>query len=689
VKKYTAEGLTCAADAAALEENLRNLDAVSSVSVDACSHTVCMECTDFEAVRTQLQTGGDGITLHEQSLLHPYKPVLFILLSTLLFILGLLTMDRFHTAPFSWPEYTIFLAAYMIAGRNVLKKAVSNSIHGRVFDENFLMTIATIGAFLIHQLPEAVGVMLFYSVGEYLEDLSVERSRRSVQHLLELRPEYAHLKDDDQTQDVPPAAVSVGSHIEANPGERIPLDGVVVEGTSRVDTSALTGESLPLSISPGKKVLAGMINREGVITVEVTKDFSHSSLARILELVERAAQRKAAPQKFITKFARVYTPLVVGAALCVALLPPLLLQYSFQEWVYRALVLLVISCPCALVISIPLGYFAGIGKASREGILVKGANFLEALTSIGVIIFDKTGTLTRGVFKVAQVVPMNGFTREEVLRTAAFAESHSNHPIAQSIRDAYTPPHGDTPPKITDYQEIPARGIRAIVDGNHIFVGNDRQLHEEMIPHDTCHIQGTVAHVTIDSLYAGYIIISDEVKPEAHSTIAALKKMGVRIVMLTGDSKDVAECIAHDLGILKFYSELLPEEKVKKLEEMKKDVKSDDNEKIAFVGDGINDAPVIARADVGVAMGALGSDAAVETADIVIMTDDLSKIVKAITISRRTSRIIWENILLVLGVKGVFISVGILGMATMWEAVFADVGVALLAIFNAARIFRG
>lgn len=689
MKKYKVRGLTCTSDAEALQQKLSNMDSVSSVSIDTCSGTVCMECSDFEEVATRLKK--DGITLEVSSPLILHKDILLIILSASLFAIGLLTMERFHEYPFSWPEFMIFLISYVVAGRNVLKKAVINSFRGKLFDENFLMTLATIGAFLIHQLPEAVGVMLFYSVGEYFEDLSVSRSRRSVESLLNLRPAYAHLKIDGEVQEVPPETVSIGSHILVNPGERVPLDGVVTEGESEVDTSALTGESLPRTVAPGEHVLAGMVNRSGVLMVEVIKDFSHSSLSRISELVEYAASRKASPQKFITSFARVYTPLVVGAALCIAFFPPLILHAPLYDWVYRALVLLVISCPCALVISIPLGYFTGIGKASREGILIKGAHFLEALTKVRAVIFDKTGTLTRGVFRVSQVVSMKGFSKAEILKIAAIAETHSSHPIARSIREAYTEMGTATGNNshISNYQEIPARGIRALIDGKQVFVGNDRQLHEEMIPHDTCHIQGTVVHVTIDNAYAGYIIISDQVKPEAFHTIAKLKEMGIQSVMLTGDSKDVAECIAHDLGIRKFYSDLLPEDKVKNLEEMEKDVKSSNDGKIVFVGDGINDAPVIARADVGVAMGALGSDAAVETADIVIMTDNLHKVIDAITIARKTSRIVWENIIMVLGVKIVFISVGVLGMASMWEAVFADVGVALLAIFNAARIFRG
>ncbi|MBU7015817.1 MAG: cadmium-translocating P-type ATPase [Theionarchaea archaeon] len=607
-----------------------------------------------------------------------------ILMSLVLFVCGLLFRERLHQTPYSWAEYAVFLTAYVLVGRTVLRNAVLNSVKGRVFDENFLMTVATVGAILIHQLPEAAGVMLFFSVGEHFEDLSVNRSRKSVRALLSLRPDSATLKNGDTTQQVDPREVHVGDMIMVAPGERVPLDGVILEGHSTMDTSALTGESIPREVKGGDTVLAGMINKTGAIMVRVLKPFGESSMSRILDLVEHAAARKAEPEKFITRFARVYTPAVVGAALCVAVVPPVVLGVSFHDWTYRALVLLVISCPCALVISIPLGYFGGIGKASRDGILIKGANFLDALTEVQVVVFDKTGTLTEGTFTVSQVVPANGFTEEEVLRHAALTEQYSSHPIARSIVEGYPYDTGET---VTAYQEVPARGVKAVVSGNTVFVGNDRQLHEEMISHDTCHVEGTVAHVTVNGVYAGYILISDEIREDAHETVETLRKMGITTIMLTGDSNDAAECVAQTLGILKFYSELLPEEKVEKLEEMKKSLPHG-KKNIAFVGDGINDAPVIARADIGIAMGALGSDAAVETADMVIMTDSLHKVAEAISIARKTSGIVWQNIVLVLGVKGVFILMGILGIATMWEAVFADVGVALMAVFNAARVLR-
>lgn len=694
METYTLHGLTCADCALNLEKELSELDSVASVHVNFATSTLSIDCEDISIIKKKMKEIEPDVTIVSDFQPSLQKNLFLIIVSSCIFVIGLLTRQYLHDSPLHWLEYTIFLSAYLLSGRKVLKNALVHSVHGHIFDENFLMVIATAGALLIHELPEAVGVMLFFSVGEYVEDLSVNRSRRSIKSLLELRPDYAVVKLGETTKKVVPHEVKVGDHLIVKPGERIPLDGTVLEGISTVDPSALTGESVPRRIEPGQDVLAGYINKTGVVTIKVTKTFQESSISRILDLVEHASARKAEPEKFITKFARVYTPVVVAAAVCIAVIPPVVVNAALYDWVYRALVLLVISCPCALVISIPLGYFGGIGKASKEGILVKGANFLNALTELKAVVFDKTGTITKGSFEVAQIVPMNGFTADEVLTYAALIETHSNHPIAKSIVEAYKykyKPNSTFPPSesvITDYEEIPARGVKAVVNGKSIFVGNDRQLHEELIDHDTCHVEGTVAHVTVDNVYAGYILIADEVKPDAHTTVRALKTMGITVVMLTGDSKDAAECVAQHLDILKFYCELLPEDKVKRLEELEKDVRSK-NGTIAFVGDGINDAPVIARADIGVAMGALGSDAAVETADVVIMTDSLYKVVEAVTIAKRTSKIIWENIFLVLGVKGVFIFMGILGVATMWEAVFADVGVALLAVFNATRILRG
>ncbi|MGC1121691.1 MAG: heavy metal translocating P-type ATPase [Candidatus Methanofastidiosia archaeon] len=685
MEQYKLQGLSCADCAFNLEKELSQMDSVNAVHINFATGTLSIDCQDLDEVTKKIKETEPDVTIsrsYRGPTLHKNRTL--IILSLMLFVCGLLFRERLHQTPYSWAEYSVFLTVYLLVGRTVLRKAALNSVRGHIFDENFLMTVATTGAILIHQLPEAAGVMLFFSVGEYFEDLSVSRSRKSVGALLKLRPDSATLRIDDNTRQVDPREVHIGDVIVVAPGERIPLDGVMIEGHSTVNTSALTGESMPREIEKGDTVLAGMINKTGAITVRVLKPFAESSISRILDLVEHAAARKAEPEKFITRFARVYTPVVVGAALCVAVIPPVVLGASFFEWTYRALVLLVISCPCALVISIPLGYFGGIGKASREGILIKGANFLDALTELNAVVFDKTGTLTKGAFTVSRVVPAHGFTEENVLRYAALTEQYSTHPIARSIVEGYLQSAGDT---VTDYQEIPARGVKAIVDGKTIFVGNDRQLHEEMISHDTCNLEGTVAHVTVNGVYAGYILISDEVKEDAVQTIQTLKEMGIIVVMLTGDSKDAAECVAQELGILRFYSELLPEEKVLRLEEMKESV-TYEKKKVAFVGDGINDAPVIARADIGIAMGALGSDAAVETADVVIMTDHLYKLVKAINIGRKTSKIVWQNIVMVLGVKGVFIFMGILGVATMWEAVFADVGVALMAVFNAARILR-
>ena len=686
MEKYKLQGLTCADCAHTIERELSQLDSVRSVHVNFAASTLSIDCTDIDEVKRKVKevepdvtiTGGDT----EPNL---RKNLLLIVISSLIFIIGLFTRDTLHSYWLSWPEYAVFLFAYILSGQKVLKRAVTNMIRGRFFDESFLMTIATTGAILIHELPEAVGVMLFFSIGEYFEDLSVNRSRKSIKALLELRPDHATVEYNGITKEVDPHDVKVKDHIIIKPGERVPLDGIILQGESTVDTSALTGESIPRQVGPGKDVLAGYINKTGVITVEVSKPFGESSISRILDLVENAAARKAEPEKVITKFARVYTPLVVTAAFMTAVIPPLVLGAPFYDWLYRALVLLVISCPCALVLSIPLGYFGGIGKASREGILIKGANFLDSLAELKAVVFDKTGTLTKGTFTVSEIVPMNGFSRDEVLKYAALTETHSSHPIARSIVESYPKKGEDT---ITDYTEVPARGVQAVINEKPVFVGNDRQLHEEMIDHNTCHVEGTVAHVTVDGVYAGYILISDEIKDDAEKTVQTLQDMGITTVMLTGDGKDATECIAQRLGIRKFYCELLPEDKVKELEEIERDIKRERGN-VAFVGDGINDAPVIARADIGIAMGALGSDAAVETADVVIMTDDLYKVVKAVSIARRTNKLTWENILLVLGVKGVFILMGILGMATMWEAVFADVGVALLAVFNATRILRG
>ena len=602
-----------------------------------------------------------------------------------LFILGSVFEKPLHDTPFSIGEYLVFIPAYLLSGWTVLTSAGRNILRGQVFDENFLMTIATVGAIAIHKLPEAVGVMLFFKVGELFQELAVSRSRRSISALLEIRPDSANLKTDSGIQSVAPETVKIGDIILVKPGEKVPLDGEILNGSAQVDTSALTGESVPRTFGKGEMILAGMINQTGVLTVKVTKLFGESSIARILDLVENASSKKAATEKFITKFARQYTPMVVIASLGVAILPPLFNLGTNAEWAYRALILLVVSCPCGLVISIPLGYFGGIGGAAKRGILVKGSTFLDTLAGVKAVVFDKTGTLTQGVFKVSEIVPHNGFTQAEVLRLAAIAESNSNHPIAKSIREAYGQPIDES--TITDYTEIAAHGIRATVENRWVFAGNDRLMHRENIEHDTCHVEGTVVHLAVDQRYAGYIVIADQLKPDAVEAIKSLKKLGVeRVVMLTGDSKDVAERMALLLNLDEYRSELLPEDKVTAVEELLRQYAQ--KGKVVFVGDGINDAPVIARADVGIAMGGLGSDAAIETADIVLMTDAPSKVAEAIQVARKTHAIVLQNIVFALVVKGIFIALGIFGLASMWEAVFADVGVALAAIFNATRVLK-
>ncbi|MBD6617686.1 cadmium-translocating P-type ATPase [Komarekiella sp. 'clone 1'] len=609
---------------------------------------------------------------------------LVIILS--LYIPGVIFEAQLHNTLYSLGEYLLFIPAYLLSGWSVLKTAGRNILRGRVFDETFLMTVATLGAIAIHKLPEAVGVMLFYKIGELFQDIAVNRSRNSIKALLEIRPDYANIQIEGELKKVSPETVNIGDIIIVKPGEKIPLDGEIIEGKSQVDTSALTGESVPRTVKLGETVLAGMLNKMGVLTIKVTKLFDESSIAKILDLVQNARSKKAETEKFITKFARYYTPIVVFASLAVAILPPLFIPgATSSEWVYRALILLVISCPCGLVISIPLGYFGGIGGAAKRGIFVKGSTFLDALNTVKTVVFDKTGTLTKGVFKVVQIVPINGFSKSGLLQLAAKVELHSNHPIAQSIRDAYG--ENIEVSQVRDYEEIAGYGIRAKVENRIVLAGSDRLLHKEKIAHDICQIEGTVVHLAVDHIYAGYIVIADELKEDAKQAIQALKQMGVeKTVMLTGDNQAIASRIAQQIGIDSYQAELLPEEKVSAIEKILSTASK--HSKVAFIGDGINDAPVIARADIGMAMGGLGSDAAIETADIVIMTDAPSKVAEAIQIARKTHKIVWQNIGFALAIKGVFIGLGILGVATMWEAVFADVGVALLAIFNATRVMK-
>ncbi len=614
------------------------------------------------------------------------REFLFIGLSILLLAGGVYFKETLHQTPFFLAEYAVFLTAYLLSGRMVLLRAVKNIIHGRIFDENFLMTIATAGAILIHQLPEAAAVMILFQVGDMVQHMSLNRSRRSIQSLLASRPEYANRVVDGRIERVSPDTVAVGDTVIVKPGEKVPLDGEIIEGSSLVETSALTGESVPRTVDKEDTVLAGMINKTGMLTIKVGKPFEESSISLILDMVQNALQKKAKTEKFITRFSGYYTPAVVAAALATAVIPPLVLTgATFSEWTYRALVLLVISCPCALIISIPLSYFGGIGGASRRGILVKGSNYFDILSNASTVVFDKTGTLTRGVFKVLQIVPKNGFDRQRLLQFAAEVESQSNHPIAQSILEAYG--KKTVTPSFEEYEEIAGLGIRGMINERGFLAGNDRLLHRENIAHenDVCCIEGTVVHFVSQKTYAGYMIIGDEIKNDAFQAIDDLRKLGIKkCILLTGDNRQAAQSVYKKLRIDSYQAQLLPEEKVKAIEKL---IEEKDG-KVAFVGDGINDAPVIAQADVGIAMGETGSDAAIDTADVVLMSDSPRKVADAIRISKKTRRIVWENIIFSFVVKALFVGLGIAGTATMWEAVFADMGVALIAIFNAARILR-
>ncbi|MCY8277951.1 heavy metal translocating P-type ATPase, partial [Bacillus inaquosorum] len=583
-------------------------------------------------------------------------------------------------------EFILFLAAYLIIGGDIIIRAVKNISRGQVFDEHFLMALATIGAFLIQQYPEGVAVMLFYQIGELFQGAAVSRSRKSISALMDIRPDYANVKTENGIELVSPEDVQTGDIIVVNPGESIPLDGKVVQGSAMVDTSALTGESVPRKAAEGQDVMSGFINQNGVLHIEVTKGYQESAVSKILDLVQNASSRKARTENFITKFAKYYTPAVVIIAVLLAFVPPLVIPgAALSDWVYRALIFLVISCPCALVVSIPLGFFGGIGAASKAGVLVKGSNYLEALNQVKYAVFDKTGTLTKGSFEVTEIKPAEGFTKDTLLETAAYAELHSQHPIAESVRKAYGKILSSD--AIESYEEISGHGIFAKVNGTEILAGNKKLMEREQVKGVPDEHAGTIVHVAVDQRYAGAIIIADEVKEDAAQAVADLKSLGIKqTVMLTGDSKQTGEAVGKQLGIDEVYAELLPQDKVSRVEAL--EAKLSPNEKLIFVGDGINDTPVLARADIGAAMGGLGSDAAVEAADVVLMTDQPSKIAEAIRIAKRTRRIVWQNIGFALGVKAIFLILGAFGIATMWEAVFSDVGVTLLAVANAMRVMR-
>lgn len=605
------------------------------------------------------------------------KMLIRIVVSGALFIAALLIPSS------GWLRAALFLVPYGIIGWDVLWKAIRNISHGQIFDENFLMAIATVGALFLGDYAEAVAVMLFYQVGELFQSYAVGRSRKSIAKLMDIRPDYANIEKDGSLIQIDPEEVAIGDTIVVKPGEKIPLDGIVLQGISTLDTAALTGESLPRQVASGQDVISGCINLSGLLKIQVTQVFGESTVSKILDLVENSSSKKAKAENFITKFARYYTPVVVIGAGLLAIIPPLFLG-DWHKWITQALTFLVISCPCALVISVPLSFFGGIGGASKKGILIKGGNYLEALSKAGIVVFDKTGTLTQGTFQVTAVHPEQ-ISEEELLELAALAESFSDHPISRSLRDAYQRDLDKS--RVSDIEEIPGHGVCAKVDGKTIYAGNGRLMDKAGVPWHECHKVGTIVHISMENTYLGHVVISDIIKPGAKEAINALKLEGIRkTVMLTGDINAVGKSVAAHVGVDEVYTELLPAQKVTQAERLL--LEKHDREQLVFVGDGINDAPVLSRADIGIAMGALGSAAAIEAADIVLMDDKPEKIVTAIRISKKTMTIVHQNIVFALGVKGIVLILGALGMANMWAAVFADVGVSVLAILNATRALR-
>lgn len=697
-KELLLKGLACAKCAAKIENESTKINGIKSASIIFASSKLVVEIENpdnWSKIIDEIKSIVDRIepdvkvveiekneankNSEEENDSNKAELIRFIIGAV---IFAIATIFKFNNTI----ELILYLISYIIVGGEVILRALKNIKRGQIFDENFLMGIATIGAFCIGQYPEGVAVMLFYQVGEMFQDMAVNRSRKSISALMDIRPDFANIKIEDGLKKVSPEEVKIGDIIVVKPGEKVPLDGKVIDGSSMLDTSALTGESVPREVKTGDSILGGVINKNGLLTIEVEKEFGDSTVAKILDLVQNASSKKAPTENFITKFAKYYTPAVVFAALALALIPPLFISgATFSQWIYRALAFLVVSCPCALVISIPLGFFGGIGGASRKGILIKGGNYLEALNNVEIVVFDKTGTLTKGVFKVTEINPHNNFTKEELLSYAAKVESYSNHPIAMSVVNSYGMEiNKDT---IKNYEEISGHGVRATVDEIEVLAGNHKLMYSENISFEQVDTIGTVVHVAIDKIYAGNIVISDEVKEDSEKAIKALKALGIKkTVMLTGDNKIVGTKVAGQLGLDEVYSELLPDQKVEKLELLDKE--KTPKGKLVFVGDGINDAPVLARADIGIAMGGVGSDAAIEAADVVIMTDEPSKIANAIKIAKRTRMIVMQNIVFALGVKLILLVLVASGLGTMWEAVFGDVGVALLAVLNSMRAMK-
>lgn len=696
--EFILEGLDCPNCAAKIERKICNIDGMKSANLNFVSKKLTMEIdesydndsiiAEVKKIVKQIEPDVNILSKNDFRINDDSKEekddrnheLIRLIMGSILFATAMIFKFQYYI------EFVLYVISYIIVGGEVILKAFNNIKKGSIFDENFLMLIATIGAFSIKQYPEGVAVMLFYQIGEFFQDLAVDKSRRSISSLMNIRPDFANVKSGNEIMRLSPDDVKIGDIIVVKPGEKIPLDGKIIEGKSMVDTSELTGESVPRKVQVNDNVLSGFINQNGLLTIEVSKEFGESTISKILELVENASSKKAPTENFITKFARYYTPIVVFTALAVALLAPVVVKnITFSQSVYKALVFLVVSCPCALVISIPLSFFGGIGAASKNGILVKGGNYLEALNKVDSIVFDKTGTLTKGVFKVVDVNTALGIEKKDLIEYAAMAEAYSNHPIAISICKAYGKDIDKS--KIENYEEISGFGISAVVCGKSILAGNTKLMDKENIEYTHINYAGTIIHLAIDKKYAGCIVIDDEVKDDSKFAIKKLKDIGIKkLVMLTGDNELAGRKVAQELGMDKVYFELLPHQKVEKLEALYTQ-KSHDG-KLLFVGDGVNDAPVLARADIGIAMGGVGSDAAIEAADIVIMDDKTSKISVAIQIAKRTKNIVWQNIIFALGVKLCIMILGLIGIATMWEAVFGDVGVALIAVLNAMRILN-
>lgn len=627
----------------------------------------------------------------ESSMMKKQKIMLYRIIAAAVIYVPLFVLEHMGKLEFQSEipvQFLLFMIPYLIVGWDIIYRAVRNISHGQVFDENFLMCIATFGALGVKEYSEAVAVMLFYQIGELFQSYVVNRSRQSISAMMDICPEYANIEEDGKLKQVDPDDVEIGTEIVIKAGERVPLDGVVVSGTSFVDTSALTGESVPREVTEGSEIISGCVNGSGLLKVRTTKEFDDSTVAKILELVENASSKKAHVENFITKFAKYYTPIVVCAAVVLAFLPPIILGGGFAEWIQRACIFLVISCPCALVISVPLGFFGGIGAASKQGVLVKGSNYLEALSEMKTIVFDKTGTLTKGEFVVSEVIP-NGWEKEGLLEVAALAEGYSDHPISAALKKAYEEAElGElSMDRVEQAEEIAGHGIKAKIDGRVVYVGNAKLMEEKGVEYESCTVPGTVVYLAAEKEFLGTIVISDTVKPEAKRAIAQLKQSGVKkTVMLTGDRKDVGEAVAESLGIDEVYTDLLPGDKVDKVEALLGEL--GEKEKLGFVGDGINDAPVLSRADIGIAMGSMGSDAAIEAADVVLMDDNILKISSIMRIAGKTLQIVHQNIVFALGVKVLVLILGALGMANMWEAVFADVGVSVIAILNSMRTLK-